>query len=94
MERSGGHLGLRDWLIYKNTPFVAARKFETIMQDNRHVQALYDDDLTTQAARMVEYPSDYHLRIQFMLALRPEVLGHTHSLSAEQSTACTDLLCL
>ena len=38
---------------------------------------------------MIEYPSDYHFRLRFMLALRPEVLEYiikTHSVSAEQST--------
>ena len=91
-------LDLRDRYLYKNTPFMAARKFETIMQGNRDAQALYDD-LTTQAARMIEHPSDYHFRIRFMLALRPEVLDYiikAHSVSAENSTlaqirsACED----
>ena len=91
-------LDLRDRYLYKNTPFVAARKFETIIQGSRDAQALYDE-LSTQAARMIEYPSDYHFRIRFMLALRPEVLEYiikTHSISAEQSTlaqirsACED----
>jgi hypothetical protein len=48
---------------------------------------------------MIEYPSDYHFRLRFMLALRPEVLEYiikTHSVSAELSTltqirsACED----
>ena len=91
-------LDLRDRYLYKNTPFVAARKFETIMQGTRDAQALYEE-LSTQAARMIEYPSDYHFRLRFMLALRPEVLEYiikTHSVSAEQSTlaqirsACED----
>jgi hypothetical protein len=91
-------LDLRDRYLYKNTPFMAARKFETLMQGNRDAQALYDD-LSTQAARMVEHPSDYHFRLRFMLALRPEVLEYiikTHSVSAENSTlaqirsACED----
>ena len=91
-------LDLRDRYLYKSTPLIAARKFKTLMQGERGVQALYDD-LTTQAARMVEYPSDYHFRLRFMLALRPGVLEHiirTHSVSAEQSTlvqirsACED----
>ena len=91
-------LDLRDRYLYKNTPFIAARKFETITQGSRDAQALYDD-LTTQAARMIEHPSDYHFRLRFMLALRPEVLEYiikTHSVSAEQSTlaqirsACED----
>ena len=68
------------------------------MQGSHNVQALYDD-LATHAARMIEHPSDYQFRIQFMLALRPEVLDYiikTHSVSAEQSTlaqiqaACED----
>src|SRR5882757_3563051 len=91
-------LDLRDCYLYKNTPFMAAHKFETLMQGNRDAQALYDD-LTTQAARMIEHPSDYHFRLRFMLALRPEVLEYiikTHSVSAENSTlaqirsACED----
>src|SRR5258706_10060381 len=91
-------LDLRDRYLYKITPFAAACKFETIMQGNRDTQALYDD-LSTQAARMVEYPSDYHFRLRFMLALRPEVLDYiikSHSMSAENSTltqirsACVD----
>jgi hypothetical protein len=91
-------LDLRDRYLYKNTPFVAARKFETLMQGTRDAQALYDE-LTTQASRMVEYPSDYHFRLRFMLALRPEVLEYiikSHSVSAELSTlaqirfACED----
>ena len=91
-------LDLRDRYLYKSTPLIAARKFETLMQGKRDVRALYDD-LTTQAARMIEYPSDYHFRLRFMRALRPEVLEHiikTHSVSAEQSTlaqirsACED----
>jgi hypothetical protein len=91
-------LDLRDRYLYKNTPFVAARKFETLMQGTRDAQALCDE-LTTQASRMVEYPSDYHFRLRFMLALRPEVLEYiikTHSVSAELSTlaqirsACED----
>ena len=68
------------------------------MLGKRDVRALYDD-LTTRAVRMIEYPPDYHFRLQFMRALRPEVLEHiikTHSVSAEQSTlaqirsACED----
>ena len=91
-------LDLRDRYLYRNTPFVAARRFETIMQGNRDAQALYDD-LTTEAARMIEQPSDYHFRIRFMLALRPEVLDYiikTQRVSAEHSTlaqiraACED----
>ena len=91
-------LDLRDRYLYKSTPFIAARKFETLMQGNRDAQALYDD-LSTQAARMIEYPSDYHFRLRFMLALRPEVLEYiikTHSVSAEHTTlaqirsACED----
>ena len=91
-------LDLRDRYLYKSTPFIAARKFGTIMQGSRDAQALYDD-LTTQAARMIEYPSDYQFRLRFMLALRPEVLEYiikTHSVSVEQSTlaqirsACED----
>jgi len=78
-------LDLRDRYLYKSAPFVAARKFETLMQGNRDAQARYDE-LTTQAALMIEYPSDYHFRLRFMLALRPEVLEYiikTHSVSAE-----------
>ena len=91
-------LDLRDRYLYKSTPFIAARKFETLSQGNRDSQALYDD-LTTQAARMIENPSDYHFRLRFMLALRPEVLDYiikTHSISAETSnlaqirSACED----
>jgi hypothetical protein len=91
-------LDLRDRYLYKITPFMAARKFETVMQGNRDAQALYDD-LTTQAARMIEYPSNYHFRLRFMLALRPEVLEYitrTQRVSAERSTlaqirsACED----
>jgi len=91
-------LDLRDRYLYKITPFMAAHKFKTIMQGNHDAQALYDD-LSTQAARMVEYPSDYHFRLRFMLALRPEVLDYiikSHSMSAENSTltqirsACVD----
>ena len=54
----------------------------------RDAQAIYDN-LSTQAARMVEYPTDYHFRLRFMLALRPEVLEYvikTHSVSVENST--------
>ncbi len=91
-------LDLRDRYLYKSTPFNAARKFETLVQGNRDSQALYDD-MTTQAARMIEYPSDYQFRLRFMLALRSEVLEYiikTHSVSAEHSTltqirsACED----
>ena len=91
-------LDLRDRYLYKITPFMAAHKFKTIMQGNHDAQALYDD-LSTQAARMVEYPSDYHFRLRFMLALRPEVLDYiikSHSMSTENSTltqirsACVD----
>jgi hypothetical protein len=94
-------LDLHDRYLYKSTPFVAARKFETLMQGTRDAQALYDE-MTTQAARMIEYPSDYHFRLRFMLALRPEVLEYiikTHSVSAELSTlaqirsACEDYEC-
>ncbi len=53
-------LDLRDCYLYKSTPFIAARKFETLMQGNHDVQALYDN-LTTQVACMVEHPSDYHI---------------------------------
>ena len=58
------------------------------MQGNCDVQALYDY-MTTQAACIIEYPSDYHSRLRFMLALHPEVLEYiikTHSVSVEQST--------
>ena len=91
MGLSGGHL-------YKSTLFIAARKFETLMQGNHDAQALYDN-MTTQAAHMIKYPSDYHFRLRFMLALHPEVLEYiikTHSASTEQSTlaqirsACED----
>jgi hypothetical protein len=91
-------LDLHDRYLYKNTPFVAARKFETLMQGMRDAQALYDK-LTTQASQMIEYPLDYHFRLRFMLALCPEVLEYiikTHSVSTELSTltqirsACED----
>jgi hypothetical protein len=91
-------LDLRDRYLYKNTPFMAARKFEMLMQGNRNAQALYDD-LSTQAARMVKHPSDYHFCLRFMLALCPEVLKYIikmHSVSAENSmlvqvrSACED----
>ena len=91
-------LDLRDRYLYKSTPFTAAQKFNTIKQGSKDSQALYDD-LTTQAARMIEYPSDYQFRLRFMLALRPEILDYiikTHRISAEQSTiaeirsACDD----
>jgi hypothetical protein len=52
------------------------------------MQALYDE-LTTQAACMIEYPSDYQFRLHFMLMLHPEILDYiikTHCISAEQST--------
>ena len=48
---------------------------------------------------MIEYLSDYHFRLRFMLALRPEVLEYiikTHSMSVEHTTltqirsACED----
>ncbi len=55
-------LDLCDRYLYKSTPFIAACKFEMLMQGNRDVQALYDD-LTMQAARMVEHLSDYHFRL-------------------------------
>ena len=91
-------LDLRDRYLYKSTPFTAAQKFNTIKQGSKDTQALYDD-LTTQAARMVEYPSDYQFRLRFMLALRPDILEYiikTHRISAEKSTiaeirsACDD----
>ena len=91
-------LDLCDRYLYKNTPFIAACKFETITQGSRDVQALYDD-LTTQAACMIEHPSDYHFQLRFMLTLHPEVSEYiikTHSMSVEQSTltqihsACED----
>jgi len=94
-------LDLRDCYLYKSTLFVAARKFETIMQGSCDTQALYDK-LTTQAACMVEYPLDYHFRLRFMLALCPEVLEYiikTHSMSTENSmlaqiqSACEDYKC-
>ena len=91
-------LDLKDRYLYKSTPFTAAQRFNTIKQGSRDTQALYDD-LTTQAARMIEYPSDYQFRYRFMLALRPEIMDHiikTHRISAEDSTiaeiraACED----
>jgi len=91
-------LDLCDHYLYKITPFMAACKFEMIMQGNHDTQALYND-LSTQVAHMVEYPSDYHFRLRFMLALHPEVLDYiikSHSVSAENSTltqicsACVD----
>jgi hypothetical protein len=81
-------LDLRDRYLYKSTPFTAAQKFNTIKQGNRDMQALYDD-LTMQAARMIEYPSDYQFRLRFMLVLRPEILEYiikTHCISVESST--------
>jgi len=81
-------LALKDRYLYKSTPFTAAQRFNTIKQGSKDTQALYDD-LTTQAARMIEYPSDYQFRLRFMLALRPEILDYiikTHRISAEQST--------
>ena len=91
-------LDLKDCYLYKSTPFTAAQQFNTIKQGSRDMQALYDD-LTTQAAHMIEYPSDYQFRFQFMLALCPEIMDHiikTHRISAEESTiaeiraACED----
>jgi hypothetical protein len=55
-------LDLCDRYLYKNMPFVAAHKFETLMQGTCDTQALYDE-LTTQASRMVKYPSDYHFQL-------------------------------
>src|SRR5258706_10127811 len=55
-------LDLCDRYLYKSTLFIAAHKFEMLMQGNCDAQALYDD-LTTQAACMVEHPSDYHFRL-------------------------------
>ena len=81
-------LDLRDRYLYKNAPLIAACKFATTIQGDRDVQALYDD-LTTQAACLIEYPSDYHFRTRFMLALRPEVLEYItrfRGVSAEKST--------
>ena len=66
------------------------------LQGNRNAQALYDD-LTTQAACMIEYPSDYHFRIRFMLALRPEVLEYIYQISrceCKKVHAHTDSSCL
>ena len=91
-------LDLRERYLYKSTPFAAAQRFESIKQGNRDTQALYDD-LTTQAARMIEYPSDYQFRLRFMLALRPEITEYiikSHRISAERSSiseiraACDD----
>jgi hypothetical protein len=91
-------LDLRERYLYKSTPFSAAQRFESIKQGSRDTQALYDD-LTTQAARMIEYPSDYQFRMRFMLALRPEITEYiikTHRISAEKSSiseiraACDD----
>ena len=73
--------------IYKSTPFTAAQKFNTIKQGSTDSQALYDD-LTMQAACMIKYPLDYQFRLQFMLALCPEILDYiikTHHISTEQS---------
>jgi len=55
-------LDLRERYLYKSTPFAAAQRFESIKQGSRDTQALYDE-LTTQAARMIEYPSDYQFRL-------------------------------
>ncbi len=80
-------LDLRDWYLYKSTPFIAAPKFETIMQGNRDSQALYDD-LSTQAVCMIKRPTDYHFRLRFMLTLCPEMLDYiikTHGISTENS---------
>ena len=91
-------LDLKDRYLYKSTPFTAAQLFDTIKQGNKDTQALYDE-LTTQAARMIEYPSDYQFRFRFMLALRSEIMDHiikNHRISAEHSTiaeiraACED----
>ena len=90
-------LDLCDRYIYKNALLIAACKFATTIQGNHNAQALYDD-LTTQAACMIEYPSDYHFRIRFMLALHPEVLEYITKfcgVSAEKSTLThTDSSCL
>ena len=91
-------LDLKDCYLYKSTPFTAAQWFDTIKQGSKDTQALYDD-LTTQAAHMIEYPSDYQFRLRFMLALCPEILDYiikAHCIHAEQSTiteiraACED----
>jgi hypothetical protein len=81
-------LDLRERYLYKSTPFSAAQHFKSIKQGSRDMQALYDD-LTTQAARMIEYPSDYQFRMRSMLALRPEITEYiikTHRISAEKSS--------
>ena len=73
-------LDLRDRYIYKNALLIAACKFATTIQGNCNA---------TQAACMIEYPSDYHFRIRFMLALHPEVLEYITKfcgVSAEKST--------
>src|SRR5258706_5178859 len=68
------------------------------MQGNCDAKAIYDD-LTSQAALIVKHLSDYHFRLRFMLAMRPEMLDYiikSHSVSAEQSllaqirSACED----
>jgi hypothetical protein len=55
-------LDLCDRYLYKSTPFIAACKFKTLMQGNHDVQALYDE-MTTQAAHMIEYLLDYHFQL-------------------------------
>lgn len=91
-------LDLKDCYLYKSTPFTAAQWFDTIKQGSKDKQALYDD-LTTQAAHMIEYPSDYQFRLRFMPALCPEILDYiikAHHIHTEQSTiteicaACED----
>jgi hypothetical protein len=71
-------LDLRDRYLYKSTLFTAAQCFESIKQGNRDTQALYDE-LTTQAARMIEYPRTISSDLRFMLALSPEILRNTLS---------------
>ena len=81
-------LDLRERYLYKSMPFAAAQHFESIKQGSRDTQVLYDD-LTTQAARMIEYPSNYQFRLRFMLALRLEIMEYiikTHRISAERSS--------
>jgi hypothetical protein len=59
-----------------------------IQQGCKDMQALHDE-LTTQTADTIEYPSNYQFRLRFMFALRPEILDYIiklHSASAGQST--------
>jgi len=71
----GAIMDLKDRYLYKITPFTASQKFSTIKQGSKDTQALYDE-LTTQAARIIEYPSECQFRLRFMLALRLDILDY------------------